>query len=100
MPTEHSVENKKNELPMLNFSVWLLDNDPTILEAMQATLSDWRCKVLAAHSPKQLEKIANKETAPDLFLVDLDLGTDKDGFNIIAHYLQKFSRHRSCIDYG
>lgn len=76
--------------PSYNYRIWVLDNDESILEAMSETLSEWGCDVIAANSLDKLIEQTQHKNEPDLLMVDLDLGTHINGFDVINEFRQKF----------
>jgi CheY-like chemotaxis protein/anti-sigma regulatory factor (Ser/Thr protein kinase) len=61
-----------------------VDNEPAVLQGMQALLSGWGCKVLTAvDSHQALAALRTAETVPNVILADyhLDVGT---GLDVIA----------------
>lgn len=64
--------------------VLVLDDDPTILEAMRALLSAWDCRVACAGSFTQaIRDAAASGRAPDLIIADYDLGSDLNGIDAV-----------------
>ncbi|MFG6176983.1 NahK/ErcS family hybrid sensor histidine kinase/response regulator [Halomonas sp. THAF12] len=59
--------------------VWVLDDDPAILDGMAALLEGWGCRVRCASTPAALEALSRRERA-DVLLVDYHLAPgDPDG---------------------
>ncbi|RAH38712.1 hybrid sensor histidine kinase/response regulator [Halomonas sp. SL1] len=62
--------------------IWVLDDDPAILEGMAALLEGWGCRVRCAATPAALEAAGRRERA-DLLLVDYQLAPgDPDGLSV------------------
>lgn len=65
-------------------SVLVIDNEPAVLESMQALLERWGCRVMTATSRVQaLERLAQDGGRPDALLVDYHLDHDLTGFDAI-----------------
>ncbi len=64
--------------------VVLVDDDRSVLDAMEFVLTSWNCRILSASSSRQaLELLALTDSCPDLMLVDKRLGPDDDGGDLI-----------------
>ncbi|MDR5865480.1 ATP-binding response regulator [Halomonas koreensis] len=62
--------------------VWVLDDDPAILEGTAALLEGWGCRVRCAATPAALEAASRQERA-DVLLVDYHLAPeDPDGLAV------------------
>ncbi|MDR5897582.1 hybrid sensor histidine kinase/response regulator [Halomonas vilamensis] len=59
--------------PLQGAVVWVIDDDPAILEGMQALLRGWGCRVRTAASLSALEAASDGEE-PAVLLVDYHLG--------------------------
>ncbi|MHB8386490.1 PAS-domain containing protein [Metallibacterium sp.] len=68
----------------LDLDVLCLDNDPTILEGMSALLVRWGVRCRTATGIAEVE-IALAERVPDLLLLDLHLGADADGLDVLRN---------------
>lgn len=62
--------------------VLLVDNDPSVLAAMQALLQGWRCEVLAAAGPVAALAVSADRTV-DLLLLDYHLDGDATGVALL-----------------
>jgi len=60
--------------------VLLIDDDPTVLDAMEILLDGWGYSVLAALSVDELrQRLAEKPRVPTLLIIDFNLGGGGDG---------------------
>ncbi len=58
----------------------VIDNEPKILEGMSALLNGWSCDVITALSgPDAREQLAQRESTPDIILVDYHLSETYTG---------------------
>lgn len=81
----------EGEDKLVGAPLWVLDNDPAILDGMQALLSGWGCQVLVAERVLQLEQqlVASARdrgagSLSGVVLVDYHLaGGDGDGLSLI-----------------
>jgi Na+/proline symporter/signal transduction histidine kinase len=86
-----SVPPQKND-EFANLSIVLVDNEPLMLTAMQAQLTDWGCKVVAAKDEKSLTTmLANQQTTPAIIISDYHLDNDKNGVDLIQRSMTKYS---------
>lgn len=63
--------------------VLVVDNDASVLKAMQALLTGWNCRVLPASSRGQAVAIAGRQR-PDLVLLDYHLDAGVTGLVVLA----------------
>lgn len=66
--------------------VLVIDNEPTVLEAMRALLSRWGCKVRVAASAEDVDEIfaADPGYSPDIVLADYHLNRGQTGVAVVA----------------
>ena len=62
--------------------VWVVDDDPAIREGMRGVLEGWGCNVRLAASADDV--LAWDEDAPDVAIVDVDLGRGATGPEVLA----------------
>lgn len=74
-PPEHNGEQR----------IWVLDNDPTICQAMTTLLHSWGYQVLAATDLNMLDA----HTAPQLLIVDYHLAQGVTGTEVIRQLRQQ-----------
>jgi signal transduction histidine kinase len=77
----------------LNLRVVCVDNEPSILEAMQALLSGWGCEVHCARN----RNAALKLPQPDLLLMDFHLDDSLDGIQLACELMQTWSQEIPCV---
>jgi Na+/proline symporter/signal transduction histidine kinase len=65
-----------------DFSVLVVDNDPSILDAMQALLEQWGVRVLLARCPEEALRLVGTQIVGAV-LADFHLGADLDGLALI-----------------
>lgn len=71
--------------PLPGLTVVCIDDDSTNLAAMQALLEQWQITCAACfHSPEEAMAAARGSPAPDLVLVDYQLGRGVDGLELFA----------------
>jgi CheY-like chemotaxis protein/anti-sigma regulatory factor (Ser/Thr protein kinase) len=73
--------------------VAVLDDDPTVLDAMRALFSTWRADVAAATSVERLlDEIGRAGRYPDLIVADLRIATGADGVDAIVQLRDELGR--------
>lgn len=78
---------------LAGLNVLAIDNEPQILEGMEALLRTWKCNVIAAANTQEAAKaIYASKAQPDIILADyhLDQGT---GIEAVVHLRWKFGVH-------
>lgn len=84
-------------LPLAGLVVLTIDNEPRILEGMEALLSGWGCKVVAAASEREAGGIlARLGILPDVLIADYHLD-DTNGLYVIASIRDKIDDHLPAI---
>ncbi|MGY4877298.1 NahK/ErcS family hybrid sensor histidine kinase/response regulator [Vreelandella aquamarina] len=68
--------------------VWVIDDDPAILEGMQALLGQWGCRVRAAGTVTALEAVSDGEQ-PNALLVDYHLGQQRENGLTLAKRMER-----------
>lgn len=70
--------------PMQGRRVLVVDDEIEIRDASVALLTQWGVQVLVAADPSELACVLDAEPRPDAAIVDLRLGKDFDGVDVIA----------------
>ncbi|MBR2514247.1 MAG: hybrid sensor histidine kinase/response regulator [Halomonas sp.] len=94
--TGNSAERKAREQlrsaweydPLQGCVVWVIDDDPAIIEGMQALLGSWGCRVRAAATVSALEAASDGE-CPAVLLVDYHLGEHRENGIDLASRLRR-----------
>jgi PAS domain S-box-containing protein len=78
---------------LVGVRVLCADDDPTVLEAMQALMAGWGCEVMTADSVEQALFFAQRDwAAPDIVLADYHFHAEENGFELVtklrAHWHQ------------
>jgi CheY-like chemotaxis protein len=84
-PTSHEARDvtPHAHLPLSGLCILAIDNEPRILEGMEALLSGWGCKVVAAASEREAGSIlARLGILPDVVIADYHLD-DTNGIYVI-----------------
>ncbi|WCN14363.1 response regulator [Marinomonas mediterranea] len=91
-PTVLMDAKKKPSLISLleNCHVWCIDDDEKNLEAMKTLLTRWNCSCLCFKTPDSALDTAT-ENAPELLLVDYQLGESLNGLELINRLREKWS---------
>jgi CheY-like chemotaxis protein len=63
--------------------VLVLDDDPAVLDAMQALLENWGCDVITSTTPEEAEALAPAAERLDMLIVDYRLSRDASGIDAI-----------------
>ncbi len=74
--------------------VLVVDDDPAIREASVALLGGWRCRPKVAASAARAVRLGAEA---DVALVDLDLGTEVDGLDLIARFQRDWPDVRCAL---
>ncbi|SDK64463.1 hybrid sensor histidine kinase/response regulator [Microbulbifer yueqingensis] len=77
----------------LDLSVLCVDNEPAILEAMQALLGGWGCRLECALGREE----ALATPCPDLLLMDFHLDDDRDGMELARELMQRWGAEVPCV---
>ncbi|BBN82748.1 sensor histidine kinase [Pseudoalteromonas sp. A25] len=75
-----SQSNKKAQLKVI-----VVDDDPKNLKAMDSLLSKWHINAALFSQAQEAIEYANNQHAPDMILMDYQLGQDGDGISLIAN---------------
>ncbi len=79
-----------DEDPLQGCVVWVVDDDPAIIEGMQALLGSWGCRVRAAATVSALEAASDGER-PSVLLVDYHLGEHREnGVDLAARLRRRY----------
>lgn len=91
IPLGNSLKNQPNNLDRTSnkstesFKLMVIDDNPIVLEAMEAMLTSMDCDAYPAHDiPEALEIIKELEELPDVLIVDYQLADDVTGDLAIA----------------
>jgi DNA-binding response OmpR family regulator len=87
-------ENMRQSLLQTGASVWILDDDPLYLKLLQTKLAHSGFDVLGfSHTEDMLQDLKATEAYPDIFVVDLHLGTSKfNGLSICRTIVTLYER--------
>lgn len=78
--------------------VLVVDDDPSILDAMQTLLSNWGLKILVAESLQEmLQTLPDSAGTPDLILSDLNLHRGPDGIGTIRELRARFGANIPAV---
>lgn len=81
--------NKPNEpVPQLGalsgLDVFVIDNEPSILQGMRVLLEGWGCSVTVASSLQEALSVFDPEKLPDIIIADYHLDNGENGIQVIA----------------
>lgn len=78
--SSHFLPGKRSFNTLEDLTILCIDNEPLILEGMQALLTGWKCQVATAEDEQQaLEHINRQEIPNEIFLADYHLDNNKTG---------------------
>ncbi|WP_323846422.1 hybrid sensor histidine kinase/response regulator [Microbulbifer magnicolonia] len=77
----------------LHLHVVCVDNEPAILEAMQALLGGWGCNVVCARGPREALQLQR----PDLLLMDFHLDDSIDGIALARQLMSHWGEAVPCV---
>jgi len=69
--------------PLRGCRVWCIDDAPRVREATGALLRHWGCEATLVESAEQAMVLARVGEAPDLLLLDYQLGADVTGLDLL-----------------
>jgi len=78
----------KNRRDLTNLNVLVIDNDETVLIAMQKRLTEWGCVVSTA-SNEQEALVECKQSAPDIIIADYHLDDGKTGVEAVKYVMSE-----------
>ncbi|HKM14913.1 MAG TPA: NahK/ErcS family hybrid sensor histidine kinase/response regulator [Marinospirillum sp.] len=76
------LPGKRSFNTLENLSILCIDNEPLILEGMQALLEGWKCQVAIAEDQQQALEVINQQSITErteIFLADYHLNNNKTG---------------------
>jgi CheY-like chemotaxis protein/anti-sigma regulatory factor (Ser/Thr protein kinase) len=77
----------------VDLAVWVIDDDPDILEGLQLQLESWGCISRTFESPEQVQALLAKGVdAPDVLVSDLRLCNHRSGTEVIEMVADHFGR--------
>lgn len=77
----------------LRLRVVCVDNEPAILEAMQALLGGWGCHIECARNREQALQLAQ----PELLLMDFHLDESGDGIGLAGELMSRWGESVPCV---
>jgi len=81
-----------------DISIWLIDDDSDILDAMEALLESWGCIVRSFNSPEQVQVgIDDNNRHPDIIISDVRLNNHMNGIEVIHMIRDSLLKQVSAI---
>jgi len=80
-PEPNRTANLETELGLL--TIWLVDNDRNVLEALKQLLENWGCEIATATNLIELEQLKAAHELPQLLIVDYQLDDGVTGLEVI-----------------
>jgi CheY-like chemotaxis protein len=81
--------------------IWILDDDPVVLESLQAQLQAWGGQVKAFATPDQLlDSLRRSAVRPEWILTDDMLGTGLSGLDVARAAVREFGVPHACLITG
>lgn len=90
------TSNDPVHMPKPGTKILSIDDEPSILEAMQALLTSWKCHIETANDLEQALGHLSSGFVPDLLIVDYHL-QDTDGLSVIKTIRKKFNANVPAI---
>ncbi len=78
------------EEDVAGLAVLVIDDDHTVLHATRALLSQWDCRVAICADAASLRRAMEEFGAPDVALVDFQLGGDVSGLDLVAEVRARY----------
>ncbi|MEX0738392.1 MAG: hybrid sensor histidine kinase/response regulator [Pseudohongiella sp.] len=82
----------KSQPSVAELGIIVIDDDPIILESIEAVLTLWQCKVATYRSLRSCLEDTNRDWQPDLLLVDYRLEGQQTGDKVVAALRNHFKR--------
>jgi CheY-like chemotaxis protein len=80
-----------------NLSIFYVDDDENNLHALGALMDNWGCSYASAISYKAALVYAREHPAPDVILMDYQLGTDGNGIELATTLKETWPETPVCI---
>ncbi|GLR63435.1 hypothetical protein GCM10007878_08700 [Marinospirillum insulare] len=77
--TSNFLPGRRNFNTLEGLKVLCIDNEPLILEGMQALLQGWKCEVSTAASQQQALAVIEQEKTTEVYLADYHLNDNRTG---------------------
>lgn len=91
--SEHEIE----KLPLFGKKLLIVDDDMAVLSSTSGLLHSWGYIVSHAASFAQVEQLLREGLTWDFIISDYQLGSDKNGFDVIALVRQHHNKPIPCI---
>lgn len=79
-----------DDSPLRGCDVWCIDDAPRVREATGALLRHWGCEATLAASAEEALAMARAGQAPDLVLLDYQLGKDVTGLDLLPRLVERW----------
>lgn len=98
---QHPPTSASQQPSVAGLRLIVIDDDPTILEGIEAVLSRWHCMVAAYRSLDACLQDRHRKWQPDLLLVDYHLGGVQTGDDVVQALRAHFNRQvEACLITG
>jgi signal transduction histidine kinase/ActR/RegA family two-component response regulator len=93
-----ALSHAPDAAPLAQHIILLVENDSALRQAISMTLENWGADVLSCGSDTEaLDLLREIDIAPDVVLVDHQLGTDVTGTDLIAHLRRLYGPLPGCV---
>jgi CheY-like chemotaxis protein len=92
-PTCDEIVKTETPVPLENYGVLIIDDEPAICRAMNEVLRSWGCRVVTAESGQDaLAQLSTSGFVPDVIIADYRLREGHTGANVIAEIRQSLGK--------
>jgi signal transduction histidine kinase/CheY-like chemotaxis protein len=92
-PTCDEIVKAETPVPLENYGVLIIDDEPAICRAMNEVLRSWGCRVVTAESGQDaLAQLSTSGFVPDVIIADYRLREGHTGANVIAEIRQSLGK--------
>ena len=96
-PARTSNTPADDDSPLRSRRVWCVDDAPQVREATAALLRHWGCEVTLADSAEQALALSHAGDAPDLLLLDYQLGDEHTGLDLLPRLAMQWGKQPPTI---
>jgi signal transduction histidine kinase/CheY-like chemotaxis protein len=91
------VVDEMSSFSLSGRTIWIVDDDPSVAEAIKILLSHWNARVVTATSKSELEKVSSAPAfAPDFLIADFQFEPSFSGEGILRYVRRRFGEAVPC----
>lgn len=85
------------ESGLVGFKVFYVDDDEQNIHALKMLMENWGCEFVGVTDVETAKDYANNNEAPDVLLMDYQLGPDINGLDVASALVQLWGRLPVCL---